>query len=751
MAGREPVSRGLYNQGVRGFACLRSCLAAVACALALAIAILPVVSQAKTQDGAQKTAPPKLPEPLTRETIRELVSRLSDSEVRALLIQQLDRAAAPTAKGDTSMVMSMESETQRARARLDELFGALMQLPDTLGAIRDRFAAERGPGHAWMLALACVAMLLVAYIAERIYRYLLRGQRAHLDDLHEEGFGARWAHNLMRLLLDAGGIVVFAAAAVVFFQIIYHGHEQSRLVILGVLYSALVFRLVQVGSRFLLEPRAPALRLLPLGDRAARHLHAGLLQLVGVYVVAVLPRFLLLRLNAPQAAADVVALIAAAICTVVAVVTVWSVREDVAGLIRGPGEPGAPRRILAELWPVLATAYFIVVFVALALDILAERPLTSRGILSLVLIIALPIVDLALVRALAAMKARDAAAQPEGQSALPVYEPVLRKAIHIVVIVAGALLLADIWAVNLMTMAERGLGERISGALLGVLVILLLSYMLWQFARTAIERTLKREGGLPAQLTDDEAVSTVATRLGTILPVLRVTVQVTILVVATLSILAALGIDIVPLLAGASIIGVAIGFGSQSLVRDIVSGVFFLADDAFRVGEYIEVGESKGTIEKISIRSLFLRHHRGPINILPYGEIKRLRNLSRDWVIDKMTIGITYDSDIDKARKLIKKIGQELAENPEYTGKIFEPLKMQGVENFGDFAIQIRLKMKTKPNEQFMIRRKAYAMIKKAFDDNGIKFAYPTVQIAGGGDAAQAAAAAQAAGALGKS
>ena len=129
---------------------------------------------------------------------------------------------------------------------------------------------------------------------------------------------------------------------------------------------------------------------------------------------------------------------------------------------------------------------------------------------------------------------------------------------------------------------------------------------------------------------------------------------------------------------GAGVIGVAIGFGSQSLVRDIVSGVFFLADDAFRVGEYIEVGESKGTIEKISIRSLFLRHHRGPINILPYGEIKRLRNMSRDWVIDKMTIGITYDSDIEKARKLIKKIGQELAANPEYAPKILEPLKMQG-------------------------------------------------------------------------
>ena len=713
-------------------------MAAAVCVAALTVAVLPAVSLAKTQDAAQK-APPKLPDPLTKEAIRELVSRLSDSEVRALLIQQLDRAAAPAVKSDANLVMSMESEAQRARERMDELFDALVGLPETLRAMRDRFEVGRGPGHAWMVALACVLMLVIAYVAERVYRYLLRNQRVHLDDLHDEPFGTRWAHNLMRLVLDLGGVVVFGAAALLFFYVIYHGHEPSRLVTLGVLNSALVFRLVQVASRFLLEPRAPALRLLPLGDQAARHLHGGLLQIVAAYVVFVLPLFLLLRLGAPQAAADVFALIAAAICLMVGVVTVWGVREDVAGLIRGPGAPGAPRRILADLWPALATAYLIFVYIALVLDILAGRPLTGRGILSLAVLVVLPMIDLALVRALAAMKPKDA----DPAQALPAYEPVLRKAIHIVVTVVGALLLADIWSVNLMTMAERSMGQRVSGALLGILVILLLSYMLWQFAKTAIERTMKLEGGMPAQVTDDEAVSTVATRLGTILPVLRVTLQVTILVVATLSILAALGIDIVPLLAGASIIGVAIGFGSQTLVRDIVSGVFFLADDAFRVGEYIEVGESKGTIEKISIRSLFLRHHRGPINILPYGEIKRLRNLSRDWVIDKMTIGITYDSDIEKARKLIKKIGQELAANPEYAGKIFEPLKMQGVEQFGDFAIQIRLKMKTKPNEQFQIRRKAFALIKKTFDENGIKFAFPTVQIAHDaptGDAAAAAA-----------
>jgi small-conductance mechanosensitive channel len=109
-----------------------------------------------------------------------------------------------------------------------------------------------------------------------------------------------------------------------------------------------------------------------------------------------------------------------------------------------------------------------------------------------------------------------------------------------------------------------------------------------------------------------------------------------------------------------------------------------------------------------------------------------IQNMSRDWVIEKMMIGITYDSDIDVAKKLIKQVGKDLAAIPEFKESILEPLKMQGVENFGDFAIQIRLKMKTRPGEQFMIKRRALAMIKKAFDENGIRFAYPTVQVAGG-------------------
>jgi hypothetical protein len=388
-------------------------------------------------------------------------------------------------------------------------------------------------------------MLAIAYVAERIYRYCAR-QRARLDAVPAR-IRRAMAHNTLRLLLDVVESL-FAVAAFGFFHAIYQGHEPSRLVVLAVLGSC-----IGGPSRFALPARAAraSLRLLPLGDRAARQLHSTLLQFAVLYAAGLMPLFLLLRLGATQATADAIALVVAAIFLLVGVSALWSVRADIAALIRGPGETGAARKILADLWPGFATAYFIIVYVAFALDILAGRHAEGKGVASLILLIALPIVDLALSRALRAAMApgEEPAGAPAGTPAG--YEPVLRKAIHIVVIVVGALLFADIWSINLMTMAERAWATDL-GALLGIVVILLCVHALAVCAHRdrADAETGRR---LPAQLTDDEAVSTVATRLGTILPVLRVTLQVTILVVTTLSILAAPDRHLPP--AGASVIG----------------------------------------------------------------------------------------------------------------------------------------------------------------------------------------------------
>jgi small-conductance mechanosensitive channel len=204
--------------------------------------------------------------------------------------------------------------------------------------------------------------------------------------------------------------------------------------------------------------------------------------------------------------------------------------------------------------------------------------------------------------------------------------------------------------------------------------------------------------------------------------------------------LSAMGVAIGPLIAGAGIAGVAIGFGAQTVVKDVISGVFYLLDDAFRVGEYISSGKYMGTVESFSLRSIKLRHHRGSLFTIPFGELGAVQNQSRDWAIDKFNITVGYDTDIDAARKLIKKIGIQLAADPEFAPWVIEPIKMQGVQDFGDYGIVLRMKVTTRPGGAFGMKRKFYLLINKAFKENGIELPLPTVHVQHGESAGAAVA-----------
>ena len=199
----------------------------------------------------------------------------------------------------------------------------------------------------------------------------------------------------------------------------------------------------------------------------------------------------------------------------------------------------------------------------------------------------------------------------------------------------------------------------------------------------------------------------------TLLPILRNILFIVFLVMAVLMALSAMGVQIAPLIAGAGVVGVAVGFGAQTLVKDVISGIFYLLDDAFRVGEYIISGSYKGTVESFSLRSIKLRHHRGYLYTVPFGSLGAVQNMSRDWVIDKLPLNVPYDTDLDQMKKIVKQIGKELAADPELAPDIIQPLKMQGVEAMGEIGMQVRLKMMTKPGEQFIVRRRAYAMLKQ--------------------------------------
>ena len=260
-------------------------------------------------------------------------------------------------------------------------------------------------------------------------------------------------------------------------------------------------------------------------------------------------------------------------------------------------------------------------------------------------------------------------------------------------------------------------------------MILVVFDFAWHLTNTFLMRQISR-----LKLTDGDAGAAAVRRqrLGTLLPILRNVLLVTFGAIGVLMALSAMGVPIGPLLAGASVFGVAVGFGSQTLVKDVLSGVFYLLDDAFRVGEYIESGNYKGTVEGFTLRSVRLRHQRGPVYTVPFGMLGAIQNLSRDWVIEKMLITVPYETNVMKAKKLIKQVGQELLQDEELKPSIIETLKMQGVEEFGDYGIKLRLKLMTRPGEQFLARRRALARIKELFQENGIGFGTPTVSVAGG-------------------
>ncbi|MBP2233022.1 small-conductance mechanosensitive channel [Azospirillum agricola] len=315
------------------------------------------------------------------------------------------------------------------------------------------------------------------------------------------------------------------------------------------------------------------------------------------------------------------------------------------------------------------------------------------------------------------------------RATLDSYEALARRVAGILAAAAGVAVTLSVWNIPRMhgDAADR---------LIGIMAVCLIGYVAYQGVRIWIDRKIAEEGPAPSTIPGDEGGGHgSASRLATLLPLVRNFILLSIVGAVLLSVLMDLGVNIAPLFAGAGVAGIAIGFGAQTLIRDIFSGAFFLIDDAFRKGEYIEIGSIRGTVEKISVRSMQLRHHRGPLHTVPFGEIHQLTNYSRDWVIMKLPLRITYDTDVEKVRKHIKQLGQALLDDPELGPKFLQPLKSQGVIQMEDSAMILRVKFMTRPGDQWEIRKRVFQELHALFRREGIRFAHREVTVRFAGEA----------------
>lgn len=319
------------------------------------------------------------------------------------------------------------------------------------------------------------------------------------------------------------------------------------------------------------------------------------------------------------------------------------------------------------------------------------------------------------------------------------WQRVVRQCFDVALWLGAAGFLIELWIVRLSGILPSEDWVSMRGSIGSAIATIYVAYVLWQVVFAHTERHIRA----PIQANADAASLPIASRLQTVLPILRVFMLVAIAVLAGLIALSNLGVNTTSLIAGASIFGLAISFGSQALVRDIVSGIFFMADDAFRIGEYIDTGKLKGTVEGMSIRSLRLRHQNGQIHVIPFGTIQHVTNFSRDWTTVKFNLQLAHDTDIEQVRKAVKQIGVEMMSDPELGPEMIAPLKMQGVNEIGPTAVVVRFKFTVRPVQPTFVYRTALRRMYNVFREKGIEFANPTVYVQSRGGAVTAEPAAQ--------
>jgi small-conductance mechanosensitive channel len=695
-----------------------------------------------------KSVPAAEPEPPAPSDIQDLIRLLSDPSIVEWLKQNAAAAPATLPQADNPAMMARDEIMHfldRTRKRAVELDHAGEALPSASMVLGDAWQHEMPGGETLRTVTYVIIFLFVGGGIEWLYWQYFHSLMVRLEYFHPATLWRRFAQGLARMAIGAGGIALFAIGSLGAF-LAFDWPPFVREMIANFLVAVVTLRIAGALSRFILAPRVADLRLVPLDDRRARTAHrwivlAAAVTIFGATITDIFSHLAMSGSGTAQvrSAALAVAVIFALLVAAALISMVWRIHRHRAS----PADPGG--RVLYRVAPLLYTALVIVVFLFWLIG--ATELMWTVAILALFMPTAKAVaalIDHLFDRADEDARAEAAAVplSPETTDAADpggveeagrdevgryeTYRPIARRLGRVVVLIAAVAALASAWHTGFLTLSQsHTLAGRLFSIFANIAVTLLIADLVWVWARTAIDRRLAKFGTpQPGAMPGPEA------RIITLLPILRVFLLVTVLVIVGLTVLASLGINIGPLLAGAGVVGIAIGFGAQTLVRDIVSGIFFLLDDAFRVGEYIEEGNLRGTVEGMSLRSLRVRHHRGAVHTIPFGELKALTNYSRDWIILKLEFRVPFDTDLRLVKKLVKQVSAELLENPDYGPHFIEPLKFQGVRRMEEFNMVIGVKFMTKPNgAQWMVRRDAYQKLRDIFDQHGISFAERNVKV----------------------
>jgi len=668
---------------------------------------------------------------------------------------EAEMAEEPGVMGGASSMMKAQTEVRVFREKLNERLEALPNSYIEMAYILRATSPDgRIMTYVEVMAITAVLLLIGRWLSIEIYgkRLIKRFVVSRIVET-PEGYAGKMPFLLVRFVAGLGATVIAMLFALVVTLLVFgpSGDVSVEFTSLAVYLTFFAARTISDLWRMVLSPYLSQYRIPALGDREARRLYFWLSGLVTFDFAAVMFATWVqdFGLNYNIYALTYAFLMLTS--SLMGILLVLFNARAISRAIRSVGdgrEVAWTHRLLSWVWAPMIVLYLIFGWLALTFDLVLEIPGPVPPNMGLFAVLTSIIVIYGLtnygIEQFASKRQRLVVTEPDPEDAgdgedaqegdaaptrpphpIATFKDLARRAAGILAFLGGAVSLIYVWDPEFSLAENPGLDRTID-----VLVILFIGYLVFHIARIWIDSKIEEESqDQEAGELGDEGGASSASRLATLLPLFRGAILAVVVVTIILIVLMEIGINVSPLFAGAGVVGLAVGFGSQTLVRDIFSGAFFLIDDAFRRGEYIDIGSVKGTVEKISVRSFQLRHHLGALHTIPFGEIQVLTNYSRDWVIMKLPLRVTYDTDVEKVRKLIKTLGKELLKDEVIGHNFIQPLKSQGVIEMQDSAMIIRVKFMTKPGDQWLVRKKVFQEIRDLFEREGIKFAHREVTV----------------------
>ena len=694
----------------------RALVAGAAVALLTALwlaASAPALAQESTTgaDGTDAQALENLVETLESPEQRERFL----ADLKAALEAQQATEESEDAEGASAMRAISDGVAVLGK-HIVELAREIAGIPDAIAWLIEHWG-EPDERDAWLISFGkLVAVLAGGIIAGLIAFYALTALRRQVERREAPSPWLRPLLLLYHALLRAAPNLIAAGVAYGVLTVISPA-DAVRVIALAIVNAHLIVSVVKAAGTLVLAPYVPQLRLAPLTDENAAYCSVWWRRLVNIGAYGYVFCQAALLLGLPESGYAALVRLLGIILVGLLVTLILQNRAPLARWLRETGRTSGGRahlRVfavlgkLADFWHIPAILYVI------AGGLLAA----AGGLEGLLFLIKASAATVAIAWATGfgfagarrafergfRIRAELRERNPGLQARVNRYLPVARRAAQAVILLLGLCLILEAWNADIFTWLASDTGRAVIATLASIVAIAFIAVIVLEVVTTLVDRYLTQvdEGGELVERSQ---------RARTLLPLARNALRVVVGVIAALMILSEIGLDIAPVLAGVGVAGLAIGFGAQTLVKDIITGLFILLEDSVAVGDVVTAGGHTGTVEAITIRTIRMRDLQGHVHTVPYSSVDTISNMTKEFSYYLIDMGVAYREDYDEVVEIMREVGAALQQDPQFGPNItqwatgLEPLEIMGLNSFGDSAVMVRARLKTKPLTQWATGR----------------------------------------------